>query len=68
MSTVVERVRASVLRATSIHALVQNRDVDRAAICTPNTITARRAAKASRLELPTMPWMRPPSNSRSRDQ
>ena len=66
--TVDERVRASVPRAMTSHRPVQGREVERAAICTPNTITASSAANASRLALPTMPWMRPPSKSRSRDQ
>src|SRR5690554_2086469 len=64
---VADRVSATVTPATSIQNQPFSLPTMPDANCKPTTTTARRAAKASRLELPTTPWIGPPSNNQLRD-
>ena len=66
--TVDDLVRASVPTATTTQAVFQIGEPLRAISRTTKRISPSRAIIASRFALPTMPWMRPPSKSRLRDQ
>src|SRR5690554_1025027 len=63
---VADRVNAMIRTASSIQSQPPSRFFR--ASCRPNTMTASSAANASRLELPTMPWIGPPSSNQLRDQ
>jgi hypothetical protein len=60
---VADRENSRATAATTSHSALQRRRTVRSANCRAKTIRPTAATKASRAELPTMPWIRPPSNT-----